>query len=251
MRALAGVTWVELKLFRREPLTVVVTLVLPLVLLFVLGGVFGNTPDPEVYRGVGAMNYYVPAYIALVIASLGVVSLPTHLASYRERGVIRRFRASSVPIEAVLGAQAGVTLAVATLGSLLLIAVAAPVYDISFPASIPLVILAFLFGVLAFSVIGLLLGIAFPTARSAQGAGIMLWFVLMILGGAGPPPEVLPSAMRVVGDVTPIRHVILLIQDAWLGFGWNWTEMGIVLAFAAGATLLVVLLLRSRLLGER
>src|SRR5919106_1417692 len=194
MRALARTTWVELKLFRREPLTVAVTLGLPLVLLFVLGGVFGNTPDPEVYRGVG----------------------------------------SSVPMWAVIGAQVMVTLVVAFLGSVLLITVASVTYDIHFPSSVPLVVGGFFLSGLSFSAIGVFLGSAFPTARAAQGAGLMLWFVMMILGGAGPPPEVLTEGMRAVGDATPVRHVILLLQDAWLGFGWNWTETLIVAVFMAG-----------------
>ncbi len=251
IQALTRTTGVELKLFRREPLTVVMTLALPVVMLFVMGGVFGNTPDPKYYRGVGPMDYYLPAYIGLVISSLAVVGLSTHLSAYREKGVLRRFRASAVPMWSVLGAQGPVTLVVATLGSLLLVAVAAPTYHTVLPVSIILVICAFIVSVLSFAAIGILLGAAFPTARAAQGAGIMLWFVFMILGGAGPPPEALPTAMRVVGDITPIRHVILLIQDAWLGFGWNWTETGIVLAFGAGSLLLAFLLLKSRLLGER
>ena len=57
MQALMKTTWVELKLFAREPLTMLFTFAIPLVFLFVLGGVFGNTPDPNVYRGFGAMDY--------------------------------------------------------------------------------------------------------------------------------------------------------------------------------------------------
>ena len=36
----------------------------------------------------------------------------------------------------------------------------------------------------AFSAIGVLLGSAFRTSRAAQGAGLMLWFVMMILGSS-------------------------------------------------------------------
>ncbi|HEX6146173.1 MAG TPA: ABC transporter permease, partial [Acidimicrobiia bacterium] len=96
-------TRLELKLFLREPLTVLFALVLPLMVLFVMGGVFGNEADVSVYRGVGAMNYYVPAYLALVAASVGLISLPTQLAGNRERGVLKRYRASSMPAWAVVG----------------------------------------------------------------------------------------------------------------------------------------------------
>jgi hypothetical protein len=39
-----------------------------------MGSVFGNAPNPHIYRGVGAMNYYTPAYISLVLASIGNIS---------------------------------------------------------------------------------------------------------------------------------------------------------------------------------
>jgi ABC-2 type transport system permease protein len=61
-------TAVEAKLFLREPLTVAFTLALPLLFLFVMGGVFGNKADPQYYRGAGALDYYVPAYCGLVTA---------------------------------------------------------------------------------------------------------------------------------------------------------------------------------------
>jgi ABC-2 type transport system permease protein len=130
---LLKLTWVELKLFVREPITMVFTFALPLIFLFVMGGVFGNTPDPEgeVYRGVGPMNYYTPAYIGLVIASIAVVGLPVHLTAYRERGVLRRFRASPLPLWAIFGSQVIVSLVVAIVGGILLTIVALFAYDAS------------------------------------------------------------------------------------------------------------------------
>jgi ABC-2 type transport system permease protein len=70
-----------------------------------------------------------------------------------------------------------------------------------------------------------------PTARAAQGAGIALFFVMLMVAGAGPPPEVLPDSMVALGKATPLQHVIVLLQDAWLGFGWNTFQTGIVAAF--------------------
>src|SRR4030042_6524533 len=130
MRRLAKMTWLELKLFAREPSTVIFTRAIPLIFLFIMGGVFGNTPDTGdegfiAFRGVGPMDYYLPAYIALVVASLGLIGLPVHLAAYREKGVLRRFRASSVGLRNVLGSQAAVMFAMAVLGSVLLVLVAA------------------------------------------------------------------------------------------------------------------------------
>ena len=204
MRTLAEITWLELKLFAREPLTVIFTLALPVLVLYVLGGVFGNTPDPggRTFRGVGPMTYYVPAYVGLVIASMGLIGLPVHLASYRERGVLRRLRASSMPLWSILGAQLVVTLAASVVGSVLVLILAALTYDVASPASPGGVLVAFVLGALAFAAAGILLGAVMPTARAAQGAGILLWFLMLMVAGAGPPPEVLPAALTRVADFT-------------------------------------------------
>ena len=221
MRALIKLTWVETKLFIRDPITVVFTLALPIIFLLVMGGVFGNTPSPNIYRGVGAMNYYMPSYFGLVMMAIGTVALPVHLAGYRERGVLRRFRASSFSVWSVLGSQLMVTFVITVAGSILITIVGLLAYSPHLPVSPGLLVLAFLIGTICFACFGFFLGAVLPSTRSAQGIGLILFFVMMILGGAGPPPEVLKGAMGVVGKLTPLRHAILMLQDPWLGFGWN------------------------------
>jgi ABC-2 type transport system permease protein len=244
MRFLAKSTLLELKLLARDPVTVVFTLALPVIVLYVLGQVFGNNARPNFYRGVGPMNYYVPAYIGLAVASMGLIGLPVHLAGYRERGILKRFRASDIPVWSVVGGQVVVTVVAGAVGSLILWAAAIFSYHVAAPKDPVLVLIAFLLAALCFGAIGVLLGTVLPGARAAQGAGIILWFVMEMVGGAGPPPEVLGQTLRTIGDLTPLSHVIVLLQDPWLGFGWNTTETLIVLAFMAGSAGLTFLLLK-------
>ena len=244
MRYLVKSTVLELKLLARDPVTVVFTLALPLIVLFVLGQVFGNRPNPGLYRGVGAMNFYVPAYVALALASMGVIGLPVHLATYRERGILKRFRASDVPVWSIIGGQIVVTVVAGAVGSLILWVAAILTYHVELPKEPLLVLAAFLLGSLCFGAIGVLLGTVLPGARAAQGAGIILWFVMMMVGGAGPPPEVIGEVLRSVAKATPLTHVVTLIQDPWLGFGWNVTETVIILAITVGCGGLTALLLK-------
>ncbi len=243
MRLLAKMTWLEQKLFLREPLTVLFALALPLVILFVMGGVFGNDSTPEVYRGVGAMNYYVPAYIALVAASVGLISLPTHIASDRERGVLKRYRASGVPAWSLVGAEIVVTLTIAAVSAIILISVAVPAYDVVAPDSIIAVFSGFVVVALAFAAVGVLLGAVLPSSRAAQALGVLLWFVLLILGGAGPPPEVLTGAMGTIGDYSLLRQAVEVMQDGWLSLdpGPSWS---IVAGVATVTGLLAIRLFR-------
>ena len=134
MRTLAKMVWLEIKLFAREPITLIFTLALPLLILMVLGGIFRGHPiHSGRYVGIRTMNYYLPGYIGLVLASLGTISLPVHLAGYRERGILRRFRASGMKEWAMLASQTLVSIAIAIVGSLLLYALGAGAYSVHAP----------------------------------------------------------------------------------------------------------------------
>lgn len=222
VRALLQLTWVELKLFAREPLTVMFVLVLPVVVLYVLNGVFGSSPpDPSVWEGLDAVSFYTPSYVALVAATVGVLSVPVQLAGYREKGVLRRFRASALSPWALLGAHGLVAAVTAVAGAVLLSVLAVLAYDAPTPEH-PLGLLAA--GVLviaAFAALGVLLGLVLPTARTAQGLGVLLFFVFMMLGGAGPPREVLPAALRRLGDLLPVTYAGDLLRGPWLDRGWD------------------------------
>jgi len=218
VRTIAKLTAVEVKLFLREPFTMFFTLALPIMFLVVLGGVFGNTPDPEgeVFRGVGATDYYIPAYMGLVASALGLISLPVHLAV----------------------AHLLVTLLIALVGSALLMATGLLAYDAALPESPVLTVPAFLLAVLGFGGIGILLGALTPTARAAQGLGLLLFFIMLMIAGAGPPREVVTSTLRTAGDLTLLRYVILTLQGPWLGFGWD-VKASLIVAGMLVASLLV------------
>lgn len=245
MRRLAKLTWVELKLFIREPVTVFFTLALPIMLLFIMGEVFGRGPaDPSVFRGVNAMDYYTPGWIGLVMSAVGLIALPVHLAGYRERGVLRRFRASSLSVWSLVASQVVVTFVISAVCAALLFIASALVYGTRMPESVALLAAAFVLGTLAFAAVGVMLGALLPSPRAAQGIGLLLFFAMDFLSGTAPPREVMSLLMQRVGQAMPLWHVMDVLQDPWLGFGWNVSASLIVTAFAAGAMLVSLKMFR-------
>jgi ABC-2 type transport system permease protein len=236
MRTLAKLTWVEMKLFSREPITMVFSLAFPLVMLLVLAAVFGNEAQSE-FRDAIPVDYYVPGYLAVVIASIGLIGLPVHLAAYRERGILRRLRASSVSPWSLFAAQVTVSFVTAAVGSVLLVVAAVLMYDAQLPESPARLLLAFLVSTLSFLGLGFLLGTLLATARAAQAAGLLLFLPMWLLSGAGPPREVMGGAMGVISDALPLTYVVTALQDAWLGLGSSLIELLVlsgILLIAAG-----------------
>ena len=181
--------------------------------------------------------------MALVIASVGLISVPSHLAGNRERGVLKRYHASGVPVWAVLGSQTVVVLVLSMASAALLLVAAMIAHDFQAPVSYLGVVGAFLLAVLMFTAIGVLLGAVLPTARAAQAVGVLGWFVLLLLGGAGPPYEVMGRGMRTVSDWTPLRHVVRTFHAPWLGLDAGHSSI-VVACIAVVAGLLALRLFR-------
>lgn len=241
LRGFLSLTWVELKLYVRDPFATVVTLAFPLIVLLTLCSVFGETTEALVrdgelvYRGVEPEDYYTAASIGLVVSAVGFLSLPIHLAGYRELGVLKRLHASSVPGWTLFGAQLIVGVVVSALGSLLTLATTAVIYDVRFPERPGGVVAAFALANLAFTGIGFLLASLTKTARAAQGLSILVYLISLLLSGATMPRLMLPETARTIGNAIPLTHVVTILQDPWFGYGWNGEHLVYVALFTVAS----------------
>lgn len=119
----------ELRLMMRDPLVLTFVFAFPIVTMLMIGGAFGTAPDPA-FDGVNPAHWYVASYLTVVIAATGLVMLPVHLASYRERGVLRRFAAAGFPRWSFAIAELIIGLVTVIVACGLLLIVAVPVYGI-------------------------------------------------------------------------------------------------------------------------
>lgn len=243
-QGLRRLTATELVLFVREPVTVIFTLALPLMVLYILNGVFGadapasggdagGADDFVVYRGFDAADWYTPAYVALAVAGFALIALPAHMVEYRDTGVLRRFQASGVQRGAVLASQTLVALVISTIGAGLLLAAALLFTGASPPNDIALFAAAYAMGAVSVTLVGVMLGTVLPTARAAQAVGLLLWFVFLFLSGSGPPPEVLPEGLRTVGEWLPLTPIVQVLQEPWLTGEWLAREALVTAAIGA------------------
>lgn len=207
----------ELRLLLRDPLTLTFVFVFPIVTMLIIGGSFGTTPD-QVFP-VNPSHWYVASYFTVVIGATGLIMLPVHIASYRERGVLRRFAASGFPRMSFALAQLVVGLIAIAVAGALLLAVAAPVYGVPAVEDPIRVVLGVLVGSVAFVSIGVLLGTLLPSARAAQAIGLLLFFPSFLLGVGGPPPEAMSDTLADISGFLPLALANEAIREPWLGLG--------------------------------
>lgn len=236
MRGFWKLTWVEIKLFLREPMAAFFTLAFPLMMLFLFGSIFGNEPSPD-FGGYGSVDVSVPAYTAMIIATSGLLGLPITIASYREKGVLRRLKATPLRPQAILGAQVIVLFLMTALGMALLVIAGKLVYGLRFNGRPLSVLVAFLLSSMSFFALGFVLAGFVPTARTAQIVAMVLFYPMIFLSGATIPREVLPERIRQFAEVLPLSHVVTLLRGLWTGGSWGnylWETTILVALLMAG-----------------
>jgi ABC-2 type transport system permease protein len=220
MRSFWKLTVVECRLYFRFPIMALFTLALPLMILILLGSIFGNEPSP-MYGGYGSVDVSVPAYAAMIIAISAFISLPITLANYRERGILRRFRATPVSPAAVLGAQLVMQFLMTLLGMALLIVAGELFYGLRFEGNALRVLGAFSLSCLSFFAFGMVLAGILPSVRLASIVGNVLLQPMIYLSGATIPLEVMSPRMRESIRFIPLTHVVTLLRGLWVGDAWS------------------------------
>jgi ABC-2 type transport system permease protein len=228
----------ELRLVAREPLTVIFVLVFPILCTVIVGGAFGT--EPAHGFPINPSHWYIASYFTVVIGATGLVTLPVHIASYRERGVLRRFAAAGFPRWSFALAELVLGLAAIAVGSLVLLIVAGLVFGIPSVHDPMRVAAGMIAGAVAFVSIGVLLGTVLPSARAAQAAGLMLFFPSLLLGVGGPPTFIMPEPLRGIAENLPLALANRAIRDPWLGLAGATVPLLIVTAIAVTATALAV-----------
>ncbi|MFZ0532019.1 MAG: ABC transporter permease [Anaerolineales bacterium] len=220
MKSLLKLTWMETKLFLREPVGAFFTLAFPLMMLFLFGSIYGNAPVQQ-FNGQGTVDISVPAYTAMIIATTGLVGLTITMAAYRENGVLRRLRTTPISPLVILVAQVIVLFMMTVLGMVLLIIAGKLVYHLRFEGNALSVLAGFVLCSLSFFALGFILAGLMPTARTAQVVGMVILYPMLFLSGAGFPRELLPETIKKISTFLPLTYVVTLLRGLWVGDPWS------------------------------
>jgi ABC-2 type transport system permease protein len=220
MKSLLKMTWMEAKLFLREPASAFFTLIFPLIYLFMYGMISGNEPTPQ-FGGQRMIDASIPGLTAVIICITGLMSTTMTMSTYREKGILRRLRTTPVSPLVVLAAQVIVVFAMTTLGMLLLVAAGMLVYHVRFEGNAFSVLAGFTLSSLSFFGLGFILAGTMPTVRSAWVVGMVLMYPMMFLSGAFFTVELLPAAIQRVSAFLPLTYVVNLLGGLWTGQPWG------------------------------
>ena len=220
MKGFTQLAATNLKLYLREPITVFFTLAFPVMLVLIFGAMYGNEPA-AIFGGYGSMDISMPGYTALILGSVGLLTVAINTSSYRESGVLRRFRATPLRPVTYIAADVTGTLVMMLAGMVPLLLAGRLIYDVRFEGQPVSVFLAVLLGGLAMFSVGYLIASLAPSARSAQVIGMAIFYPMLFLSGAGMPLEIMPATIRRIADFLPLTYVVKLLRGLWFSETWG------------------------------
>ncbi|MCG2790658.1 MAG: ABC transporter permease [Actinomycetia bacterium] len=230
MKSLLRLTIVEMKLYLREPMATFFTLAYAPMLLILFGFIYGNDPTPFL-GGRGFIDTMLPAYIALIIVTVGLMSVPIATAEDREKGILRRFYSTPTSPAVYLFSNIFVYYLMTLAGVVLLFMVGKFIYNAQFEGNILSVLAAFTVCTLSFFSFGYLIASLAPTARTAQIVGMVIAIPMMFLSGAAIPLEVLTEKVTNISKYIPLYYVVHFMKGIWIGNSWSerWLDITVLM----------------------
>lgn len=216
VKALIKSVKMETLLYFREFFGPFFSVVFPIMMLILFGSIYGNEPDAW-FDGRGSMDVSVPAYLGMVIAVGGLMTLPLGLIEYQSGKIYKRFDATPIGKENIVLVQILVCLVACIISSIILVAAGKILYDIHIDGQWFVIIPLFLISLASIFSIGFLITALFKNTKVAQAASWILYFLMLFTSGATLPAELFPEGLKTFTDFLPLTHVVEVLQCSFYG----------------------------------
>ncbi|MBR0598401.1 ABC transporter permease [Sinanaerobacter chloroacetimidivorans] len=216
MQAFKTLLKTEFKLSLRGMDMFIFAICMPVVVVIILGAVFGNKPAFD-GAGYSFLAQSFGAVAAIAICAGGVMGLPLVISDYRNRKILKRFKVTPTSPAFILAVQVVIYALYAVISLLLVYTVASVFFGYQLQGSWLHFLGAFLLVMLSMFSIGLLVGGLAPNMKTASVMASLLYFPMLIFSGATLPYEVMPPALQNTADIMPLTQGIKLMKAASLG----------------------------------
>jgi ABC-2 type transport system permease protein len=206
----------ELKLSLRGMDMFIFAICMPLVVLIILGIIYGNKPA---FDG-AAYTFLEQSFGALTTISIcagGVMGLPLVVSDYRSKNILKRYKVTPVSPSMILFVQVTIYMLYSIMSLVLLYLVATFFFGYQFRGDFINFLGGYLLVIISMFSIGMMVGGIAPNTKIAGVIASILYFPMLIFSGATLPYEVMPAALQKVANTLPLTQGIKLLKTASLG----------------------------------
>ncbi|MGN0561511.1 MAG: ABC transporter permease [Candidatus Fimenecus sp.] len=227
----------ELKLNIRNMNMVIFAVIMPLVVLIILGFIYGAKPaaDGTAYT---FLEQSFGALCTISICAGGLMGLPLVVSEYRERKILKRFQVTPVSPLQLLAVEFSIYVFYCLISMLTLIPAAMLIWKVKISGSWFKFLGSWLLTMVSTLSIGMMVGGIAKNSKSASVIACILYFPMLIFSGATLPFEVMPKVLQRIVSVFPITQGIQLMKSAFLGLPAQnvWIPVAIMIAVSVVCT---------------
>jgi ABC-2 type transport system permease protein len=221
MKALMGQIALEIKLFLRRKDELFWNLAFPLFFMVLYGLIYGDT----IWGEIKAIDYMFPGIIVMALMVNGIMVAATIFVEERGKGIYRRLSLTPLKRHTIIGAQIIQRYMVTLIQTILLLAIGIFGFKVNITGNYFYFWLLLTFGSLCFLSIGFALATLIRSTRSATPICLIVFFMMLFLGGIFFPLDVMPDFMSVIAKFLPSTHLndairLVVIEGAGLGTVW-------------------------------
>jgi ABC-2 type transport system permease protein len=237
----------ELRAFLRNRQAQFFTLALPVLFLVIFASVFGGSGHTTAVPGgqISTSVYYVPGIITLGVIAACFGNLVASVTAQRERGVLKRRRATPVPAGAIIAGRVLTAVVVAVVMAVVLLAIGWAAYGAHVPGRTTLaLVVTLVIGAASFCCLGYALASVIHDEDAALPATQALLLPLYFISGVFVATSVLPHWLADVGEVFPVRHLANALLVAYnphtTGLGFSGQDLLILAAWGIAGLLIAL-----------
>jgi ABC-2 type transport system permease protein len=215
--------------------------------LVIFASVFGGSGHTTPVAGgrITTSVYYVPGIIAFGIIAACLGNLVASVTTQRERGVLKRRRATPVPAAAVIGGRVVTAVVVAVAMAAILLGIGWAAYGAHVPGRTALAFaVAVVVGAGSFCCIGYALASFIRNEEAALPTTQALLLPLYFISGVFVAVAALPHWLADVGEIFPVRHLADALLVAYnphtTGLGFAGQDLLVVAAWGAAGLLIAL-----------
>jgi ABC-2 type transport system permease protein len=207
----------------------------------------------HLYSGAHRISYddfFVPGILAYSIITTTYVNMAINTAILRDEGVLKRMQGTPLPRWAYVAARVGSTALIVLAISALTLILGATAYGVHVhAATVPGMLVAMVLGTAAFTTLGIGITRFIPNAEAAPVVVNLTVLPLTFISSIWFPTSSLPTVLRGIADVFPIRALADAMQYAFnphtTGAGLKGSDLLTLGVWTAIGVYLMIRFLRS------
>ena len=224
--------------FWRNPQSAFFTFVFPVVIITIFGALFRGASGSSYFYGLSALQYYVPTIAAISVLGACYSQLAIVLSTRRQNGILKRVRATPLPAGTYFLGLLAHCIMVSAVDVALIVGIGAA-FGTPLPTHWPAIAVALVLGAASFCALGVAVASLIRNSEAAPAVVQLVLFPLVFISGSYMPIH--SDMLNRISGALPVRPFNLALMGPFAQHsGFDWKNLGVLLAWGAVGTLIAV-----------